>query len=68
LHNPVIIGEVQANGQFQVVWKTEGPVRAQAWSPFIPESAKKVADWTYPWVCGNCTDPKYPSPDAVAKR
>ena len=36
LHKPVVIGEVQANGQFQVVWKTEGPIRAQAWSPFIP--------------------------------
>ncbi|HSY25507.1 MAG TPA: urea ABC transporter substrate-binding protein [Polyangiaceae bacterium] len=68
LHKPVFIGEVQANGQFHVVWKTEGPIRAQAWSPFIPDSAKKVADWTYPWVCGNCTDPKFPASDAVAKR
>jgi urea transport system substrate-binding protein len=59
LHKPVFIGEVRANGQFQVVWKTDGPIRAQAWSPFIPESAKKVADWTYPWVCGNCTEPKF---------
>jgi urea transport system substrate-binding protein len=68
LHKPVFIGEVQANGQFQVVWKTDGPIRAQAWSPFIPESSKKVADWTYPWVCGNCTEPKYAGAEAVAKR
>jgi urea transport system substrate-binding protein len=68
LHKPVFIGEVQANGQFQVVWKTEGPIRAQAWSPFIPESAKKVADWTYPWVCGNCTEPKFRDAVAVAHR
>jgi urea transport system substrate-binding protein len=68
LHKPVFIGEVQANGQFQVVWKTEGPIRAEAWSPFIPESAKKVADWTYPWVCGNCTEGKYGTPEVVAKR
>jgi urea transport system substrate-binding protein len=59
LHKPVFIGEVQENGQFQVVWKTPGPIKAQAWSPFIPDSAKKVANWTYPWVCGNCTEPKY---------
>jgi urea transport system substrate-binding protein len=58
LHKPVFIGEVQANGQFQIVWKTEGPVRAMPWSPFVPDSAKKVADWTYPWLCGNCTEPK----------
>lgn len=59
LHKPVFIGEVREDGQFDIVWKTEGPIRAQAWSPFIPESAKKVADWTYPWVCGNCVQPKY---------
>jgi urea transport system substrate-binding protein len=59
LHKPVLIGEVQEDGQFQIVWKTPGPIKAQAWSPFIPDSAKKVANWTYPWVCGNCTEPKY---------
>ena len=59
LHKPVLIAEVQADGQFDIVWNTEGPVRAQAWSPFIPDSAKKVANWTYPWVCGNCTEPRF---------
>jgi urea transport system substrate-binding protein len=58
LHKPVYIGEVQADGQFQIVWKTAGPIRAMPWSPYVPDSAKKVADWTYPWLCGNCTDPK----------
>ncbi len=34
----------RADGQFHVVWtKTDSPIRAQAWSPFIPDSAKKVA-------------------------
>ena len=59
LHKPVFIGEVQADGQFKVVWKTDGPVVAAPWSPFVPDSAKKVADWTFPWVCGNCTEGKY---------
>lgn len=59
LHKPVLIGEIQEDGQFEVVWKTDGPIRAQAWSPFIPASSKKVADWTYPWVCGNCTKAKH---------
>jgi len=59
LHKPVVIGEIQDDGQFEVVWKTKGPIRAQAWSPFIPDSAKKVADWTYPWVCGNCKKGKF---------
>jgi urea transport system substrate-binding protein len=59
LHKPVYIGEIKADGQFQVVWKTEGPIRAQPWSPYVPDSAKKVADWSYPWVCGNCTEPRF---------
>ena len=59
LHKPVVIGEVTAAGQFEIVWKTDGPIRAEAWSPFIPDSAKKVADWTYPWVCGNCNKPMF---------
>jgi len=59
LHKPVFIGEITADGQFNIVWQTDGPIRAQAWSPFIPDSAKKVADWTFPWVCGNCTEPKF---------
>lgn len=36
LHKPVFIGEVRADGQFNVVWKTSGPIKAQPWSPFIP--------------------------------
>jgi urea transport system substrate-binding protein len=59
LHKPVVIGEITDDGQFEIVWQTEGPIRAEAWSPFIPDSAKKVADWTYPWVCGNCTEPRF---------
>ena len=35
LHKPVMIGEIQANGQFDVVYKTKETIRAQPWSPFI---------------------------------
>ena len=38
LHKSVFIGEIKADGQFNVVWKTKGPVKAQPWSPFIPEN------------------------------
>jgi urea transport system substrate-binding protein len=41
LHKPVYIGEVKADGQFNVVWKTKGPIKAQPWSPFIPGNDKK---------------------------
>jgi len=41
LHKPVFIGEVKADGQFKVVWKTPGPVKAAPWSPFIEGNDKK---------------------------
>ncbi len=41
LWKPVFIGEVQKDGQFNVVWKTKGPIRAQPWSPFIEGNEKK---------------------------
>jgi urea transport system substrate-binding protein len=41
LHKPVFIGEVKSDGQFNVVWKTKGPVKAQPWSPFIAGNEKK---------------------------
>jgi urea transport system substrate-binding protein len=66
LHKPVYIAEIKGDGQFQIVWKTDGPIRAMPWSPFVPESAKKVADWTFPWVCGNCTEAKFKTDAATA--
>jgi urea transport system substrate-binding protein len=41
LHKPVMIGEVQDDGQFDVVWATKGPIRAQPWSPFIAGNENK---------------------------
>ncbi len=41
LHKPVFIGEIRADGQFNVVWKTKEPIRAQPWSPFIPGNEGK---------------------------
>ncbi len=35
LYKPVFIGEIKADGQFNVVWKTKGPIRAQPWSQYI---------------------------------
>ena len=41
LHKPVMVGEIKADGQFSVVWKTKGPIKAQPWSPFIEGNDKK---------------------------
>ncbi|HEY5955959.1 MAG TPA: urea ABC transporter substrate-binding protein [Polyangiaceae bacterium] len=59
LHKPVYIGEIKGDGQFQIVWKTEGPIRAEPWSRYVPDSKAKVADWTFPWLCGNCESAKH---------
>ena len=42
LHKPVFIGEVKADGQFSVVWKTKGPVVADPWSDYIAENKGKA--------------------------
>jgi urea transport system substrate-binding protein len=49
---PVLIGEIQANGQFEVVSKTK-EVDGDAWSDFLPGSKDIIADWTAPINCGN---------------
>jgi urea transport system substrate-binding protein len=53
LTKPVLIGEIQENGQFEIVWQTPGGVIGDAWTDFLPESASLVADWTPPIACGN---------------
>jgi urea transport system substrate-binding protein len=59
LSKPVLIGEIQPGGQFQIVWQTDEDVVGDAWSDYIPESANLTADWTFPWVCGNCEEPRF---------
>jgi urea transport system substrate-binding protein len=41
LSKPVMIGEIQADGQFNIVWRTPSVVPAENWSPFIPENANR---------------------------
>ena len=50
---PVLIGEIQDDGQFQVVSKTPGLVAGDEWSDFLPGSKDLIADWRAPLSCGN---------------
>jgi urea transport system substrate-binding protein len=52
LTKPVYIGEVRADGQFDVVWKTATTVPGDAWSDFLPGSRDTEADWVT-LKCGN---------------
>jgi urea transport system substrate-binding protein len=52
LTKPVLIGEVRADGQFDVVWQTEGLVPGDAWSDYLPGSKDIEADWVK-LKCGN---------------
>jgi urea transport system substrate-binding protein len=49
---PVFIGEIKADGQFDVVWKTDGLVPGDAWSKELDGSKDLVADWVGK-KCGN---------------
>jgi urea transport system substrate-binding protein len=49
---PVFIGEVRGDGQFDVVWKTDGLVPGAAWSPYLEGSKDLIADWVK-LKCGN---------------
>lgn len=50
---PVLIGEIQSDGQFDIVWETNGTVPGDAWSDFLPGSRDITADWQKPLSCGN---------------
>jgi urea transport system substrate-binding protein len=49
---PVFIGEIKGDGQFDVVWKTDGLVPGDAWSKELEGSKDLVADWVDK-KCGN---------------
>jgi len=53
LAKPVLIGEIQEDGQFEVVWETSGTVVGDAWSDYLPGSKDLIADWRAPLSCGN---------------
>ena len=44
LSKPVLIGEIQADGQFDIISQTE-EVPGDAWTDFLPESAVLMSDW-----------------------
>ncbi|MDP5252797.1 urea ABC transporter substrate-binding protein [Vibrio sp. HB161653] len=50
---PVLIGEIQDDGQFETVWQTSGLVAGDAWSDYLPGSKDLIADWREPLSCGN---------------
>ena len=50
---PVLIGEIQADGQFDIVWETPGTVVGDAWTDHLEGSRDITADWMKPLACGN---------------
>ena len=49
LSKPVMIGKINSSGTFDIIWRSINPVRADAWSRYIPDSAN----------CGGCIEPTY---------
>ncbi len=50
---PVLIGEIQDDGQFQIVSQTAGLIPGDAWSDYLPGSKDVISDWRKPLSCGN---------------
>ncbi|MFT5869182.1 MAG: urea transport system substrate-binding protein [Paracoccaceae bacterium] len=50
---PVLIGEIQDDGQFSIVFETAGLVPGDAWSDYLPDSAPLYSSWLAPLSCGN---------------
>ncbi|SDP60132.1 amino acid/amide ABC transporter substrate-binding protein, HAAT family [Phyllobacterium sp. OV277] len=50
---PVLIGEVQGDGQFDIVYRTPGLVVGDEWSDYLPGSKDLISDWRKPMSCGN---------------
>ena len=50
---PVMIGEIQADGQMETVWQTSGLVVGDEWSDYLPDSKDLISDWRKPMNCGN---------------
>jgi urea transport system substrate-binding protein len=49
---PVLIGEIEANGMFNIVSQTPGLVVAQEWSPYVADTKDLIGDWRAPMSCG----------------
>ncbi|CAN7597660.1 urea ABC transporter substrate-binding protein [Phyllobacterium sp. LjRoot231] len=50
---PVLIGEIQDDGQFDIVYQTPGLVVGDEWSDYLPGSKDLISDWRKPMSCGN---------------
>jgi branched-chain amino acid transport system substrate-binding protein/urea transport system substrate-binding protein len=59
ISKPLVIGEIRADGQFDIVYQSKTAIAPRAWSPYLESDVGKVADWTYPWVCGGCEKPRF---------
>jgi urea transport system substrate-binding protein len=50
---PVLIGEIQEDGQFEIVSQTPGLIVGDEWSDYLPDSKDLISDWRMPMNCGN---------------
>ena len=60
LHKAVFISRVSFDGTLQVLYESKTALDPEPFSRLVPETARKVADWTYPFMCENCTEPRFP--------
>ena len=44
LYKPDFIGEIQDDGQFNIVWSTDRVVKGDAWTDYLLDSSKLTED------------------------
>jgi urea transport system substrate-binding protein len=49
---PVLLGEIQKEGQFNVIWRTKTEISGDAWSDYLDKSKNLIADWSKEIYCG----------------
>ena len=68
LTKPVLIGEIQADGQFNVVSKTTGGSRPRPGPEISRRGQGQGRELAFPWVCESCTSPTYKAYEITARR
>ncbi len=50
---PAMVGEINSDGQFRIVWRSPDLLPGDAWSDYLDISRDIVADWRAPVSCGS---------------
>jgi urea transport system substrate-binding protein len=59
LSKPAMIGKIDATGKFDVIWQSINPIRADVWSKYIPDSARRHGRLDLSLGMRSCVEPTF---------